>query len=67
MNTKENLWEYICVYVDDLALAMKDPKTFIDKLKALPKDGGHGYQIKGDGPSTFHLRCNDIQKQDGTL
>jgi hypothetical protein len=48
-NLKEGLWEYICVYVDDLALAMKDPKSFIDKLKALPEDGGHGYQLKGDG------------------
>ena len=66
-NLKENLWEYICVYVDDLALAlaMKDPKTFIDKLKALPKDGGHGYQIKGDGP--FHLGCDYIGDKDGTF
>jgi hypothetical protein len=23
-------------------------KMFIDKLKAMPKDGGHGYHIKGD-------------------
>ena len=36
-NLTIGLWEYICVYVDDLCLAMKDPKTFIAKLKALPK------------------------------
>ena len=52
----------------DLALAMKDPKTFIDKLKApLKKDGGHGYQIKVDGPLTFHLGCDYIRDKDGTL
>ena len=64
---KIGLWEYICVYVDDLCLAMKDPKTFIDKLKAPPKDGGNGYQIKGDGPLTFHLGCDYIRDKDGTL
>ena len=25
-------YEYIGVYVDDLALAMRDPKSFLDKL-----------------------------------
>jgi hypothetical protein len=67
MNKELKLWEYICVYVDDLCLAMKDPKSFIDKLKASPKDGGHGYQIKGDGPLTFHLGCDYIRDKDGTL
>jgi len=66
-NLKEGLWEYICVYVDDLALAMKDPKSFIDKQKALSEDGGHGYQIKGDGLLTFHLGCDYIRDKDGTL
>ena len=42
-NDKEGIWEYVCVYVDELALAMKYPKSFVDKLKALPEDGGHGY------------------------
>jgi hypothetical protein len=52
---KENIWEYICAYVDDLAIAMKYPKSFIDKLKADPTSGGLGYQIIGDGLLTFHL------------
>jgi hypothetical protein len=66
-NLEKGIWEYICVYVDDLALAMIDPKSFIAKLKAPPKDGGHGYQIKGDGPLTFHLGCDYIRDKDGTL
>ena len=64
---KAGLWEYICVYVDDLALAMLDPKSFIIKLKALPEEGGHGYQIKGDGPLSFHLGCDYVRDRDGTL
>ena len=35
--------------------------------KALPEDGGHGYQIKGDGLLTFHLGCDYIRVKDGTL
>ena len=61
------LWEYVCVYVDDLAIAMKDPNSFIAKLKALPEDGGHWYQIKGDGPLSFHLGCDYIRDKAGTL
>ena len=66
-NLKAGLWEYICVYVDNLALAMIDPKSFIDKLKASRTDGGHGYAFKGDGPLTFHLGCDYIRDKDGTL
>ena len=32
-NWELNLWEYICVYVDDLVLALEDPKSFLDKLR----------------------------------
>jgi len=39
-NLKEGLCEYICVYVNDLALAMKDPKSLIDKLKAVTMTSG---------------------------
>ena len=66
-NDAIGLWEYVCVYVDDLVLAMKEPKSFIDKLNSLPEDGGHGYQIKGDGPLSFHLGCDYIQNKDGRL
>ena len=62
-----NLWEYVCVYVDDLAIAMKNPPQPIDKLKAPPESGGYGYQIKGDGPLTFHLHCYYTRDKDGTL
>ena len=62
-----NLWEYVCVYVDDLAIAMNNPQQLIDKLKAPPEKGGYGYQIKGDGPLTFHLGCDYTRDKVGTL
>jgi hypothetical protein len=34
-NTKD-LYEYVAVYVDDLAIAMKDPKKFINILNKCP-------------------------------
>jgi uncharacterized membrane protein YgcG len=67
MNKKMQLWEYVCVYVDDLALAMVDGRAFLEKLKALPKDGGHGYHLKGDGPLEYHLGCDYTRDKDGVL
>ena len=43
-------YEYIAVYVDDLAICMKDPKTFCDTLKEKYK-----LKLKGVGPINYHL------------
>ena len=68
ISTQYNIWEYVCVYVDDLAIAMKNPQQLIDKLKAPPEKGGYGYQIKGNVPLTFHLSCDYTRdNKDGTL
>jgi hypothetical protein len=48
MRKKGNLYEYIAVYVDDLAIAIKNPKELTDilekkrkfKLKGLPPRNG---------------------------
>ena len=61
-NVKENHYEYIAIYVDDLLIAMKEPKTFIDILKSKYK-----LKIKGDGPLTYHLGCDYTTDPDGTL
>jgi hypothetical protein len=50
MQKKGNLYEYIAVYVDNLAIAMKDPKEFTDVVEAK-----HKFKLKGTGPITFHL------------
>ncbi|MGL4933428.1 MAG: reverse transcriptase domain-containing protein, partial [Aeromonas sp.] len=55
-------YEYICVYVDDLAMAMKDPAAFCEVLK-----NKHGYKLKGDGPLKYHLGCDFGRDPDGTF
>ena len=41
----DNHYEYITVYVDDLAICMKNPKSFCDTLKEK-----HKLKLKGVGP-----------------
>jgi Reverse transcriptase (RNA-dependent DNA polymerase) len=47
---KGNLYECVAVYVDDLAIAMKDPKEFTDLLEKK-----HKFKLKGAGPSSYNL------------
>jgi hypothetical protein len=56
-------YEYIAVYVDDLAIASKDPQKIIDSLEAKP----HELKLKGTGPMTFHLGCDFYRDDSGTL
>ena len=57
-----DVYEYIAVYVDDLAMAMLRPKEFtqllIDKYK---------FKLKGTGPISFHLGCDFVRDDDGIL
>ena len=46
----DNHYEYIAVYVDDLAIYMKDPKAFCDTLKEKYK-----LKLKGVGPISYFL------------
>jgi hypothetical protein len=57
-----NIYEYVAVYVDDLAFAMKDPKEFISIL-----EGKYKFKTKGSGPLSFHLGMNFHRDDDGTL
>ena len=54
--------EYIAVYVDDLSICMKDPKSFCDTLKEKYK-----LKLKGVGPINYHLGCGYTRDEDGTL
>ena len=47
-----NHYEYITVYVDDLATHMKDPQAFCDTIKEKYK-----LKLKGVGPINYHLGC----------
>ena len=55
-------YEYIAVYVDDLAIAAKDPKAFCNELKKK-----YNLKLKGVGPLEYHLGCTYKKDPDGTL
>ena len=53
---------YIAVYVDDLAIAAKDPQAFCNELKK-----GYNLKLKGVGSLEYHLGCTYKKDPDGTL
>ena len=55
-------YEYIAVYVDDLAIAAKDPQAFCNELKKK-----YNLKLKGVGPLEYHLGCTYNKDPDGTL
>ena len=55
-------YEYIAVYVDDLANAAKDPQAFCNELKK-----NYNLKLKGVGPLEYHLGCTYKKDPDGTL
>ena len=55
-------YEYIDVYVDDLAIAAKDPQPFCNELKKK-----YNLKLKGVGPLESHLGCTYKKDPNGTL
>ena len=62
MRPKDGIYEYIGVYVDDLAICSKDPQAIIDVLVVK-----HKFKMKGTGPIGYHLGCNFARDDEGTL
>ena len=62
MRRNGDLYEYVAVYVDDLAIAMKNPKEFVDIL-----ENEHKFKTKGTGPISFHLGMEFSRDDDNTL
>ena len=62
MRRNGNLYEYIAVYVDDLAIAAKDPQAICKILM-----DNYNYKLKGTGPISFHLGCDFYRDQDNVL
>jgi Reverse transcriptase (RNA-dependent DNA polymerase) len=50
------------VYVDDLAIAMKNPKELADILEKQLK-----FKLKGTGPISFHLGMDFTRDEDNTF
>ena len=61
MREKDGLYEYICVHVDYLVIAMKDPAAFCEMMKSK-----HGYKLNGVGDLKYHLGCDFSRDPDGT-
>ena len=47
-------YEYLACYVDDLAIASRNPQAIIDALEGAP----HNFKLKGTGTMEFHLGCD---------
>lgn len=62
MRRNGDVYEYIATYVDDLAVAGKDPKGIVNTLK-----DKYNFKLKGTGPIAFHLGCDFFREDDGTL
>ena len=62
MRQNGNIYEYIGVYVDDVAAAAKDPKAITDLLQ-----DKYQFKLKGTGPISFHLGCDFAWDDDGTM
>ena len=58
----QGIYEYVAVYVDDLAIAMANPSEFTDILL-----NRYGFKLKGTGHIKFHLGCDFHRDADGTL
>ena len=61
-SSDKSCYEMVAVYVDDLAIGMKDPEAFLSVLINKYK-----FKLKGSGPISFHLGCDFERDDDGTL
>ena len=53
MHEKDSLYEYIAVYVDDLAIAARNPEEITNTLMEK-----HDFKLEGTGPIKYHLGCD---------
>ncbi len=62
MRENQGIYEYVAVYVDDIAFAVRDPTAFVDTLATKYK-----FKMKGTGELKFHLGADFSRDDDGTL
>ena len=62
MRRNGDLYEYIAVYVDDLAIAARYPELIFKTLMEV-----HGFKLKGSGPLRYHLGLDFWRDEDGVL
>jgi hypothetical protein len=62
MQQNGNIYEYIGVYVDDLAFIAKDPREIVNML-----EGKYKFKLKGTGSISFHLGMGFSRDDNGVL
>jgi hypothetical protein len=62
MRPSGDAYEYIGVYVDDLAIVARNPKEITDILQ-----NKYGFKLKGTGPISFHLGMDFTRDSDGMM
>ncbi len=63
MRDAGDVWEYVVVYVDDLMVALKDPKSFFERMTS----DEFKFTIADPGPIKYHLGGDFFRDNDGTL
>ena len=63
MRDAGDCYEYVCVYVDDLFTALKDPDEFFKALTSEPWN----YKLKGVEEPKYHLGGDFFRDKDGTF
>ena len=62
MRPAGDYYEYVAVYIDNLAFALDDPQKFVNILQ-----DKHNFKLKGTGPIDYHLGTNFTHIPNGTL
>jgi Reverse transcriptase (RNA-dependent DNA polymerase) len=57
-----HFYEFVAVYVDDLAIVIKIPIEFVDILENV-----HQFKTKGIGPISFHLGMEFLREDDKSI
>jgi hypothetical protein len=56
-------YKYLASYIDNLAIASKNPQAIIDALEGAPNN----FKLKGTRVMEFHLGCDFFRDESGTL
>jgi hypothetical protein len=62
MRDRGDHYEYLARYVDDLAIASRNPGAITEELQSKYK-----FKLKGTGPISYHLGCDFYRDSTGTL
>ena len=62
MRRNGDIYEYIAIYVDDLCIVAKDPKSITDTLKNV-----YDFKLKNTGEISYHLGCDFFRDNTDTL